>query len=220
MVTIKTGGRASPPHQNVGVSSEDDANNDDDDDDDIRVRRRRMSNVSTKVSIWRLFVAAGGNDVANPVVRLSGTVGGRHGILDVSKDCRVAVDGLLQVFSLVDGSVIARFRLPVNSSKRSSIQIVHTAQDSSSTSNSSSSGASSEDDDARDGGGSPREFSRFRLTEDGQYVVWTERRAVCIGRVSDETVIACTATHERPTGLSDGLDLPTRWSSDARTAGC
>jgi hypothetical protein len=44
------------------------------------------------------------------------------------------------------------------------------------------------------------------VTDDDKYIVWRERRVVCVGRVSDSTVIACASIHERVTGLSAGLD--------------
>ena len=46
-----------------------------------------------------------------------------------------------------------------------------------------------------------KEFLFVRLTYDGKYAIWVDEFSVKVGRVEDETLIAHTSTHERPTSL-------------------
>lgn len=205
MVTYRSEDR-SPSADDVGKTLFDDGDDDDDDDESsgVEMRRQRRSPrgvTSTTVTIWRLL-SGGDEGGLTPVVELPRTVGRRRGILDVSKDGLVGVDGLLQVFNLVSGALVTRFVTPTKSSRRRHPVAPLAAVESSS--NSSSSDGSSDDDELDTGG--PRELSRVQLTDDGQYVVWAERLTVCVGRIADATVIACASTHERPTGLAARLD--------------
>jgi hypothetical protein len=202
MVTCRSEDR-SPLADDVGKSFFDDGD-DDDDSSGVELRRQRRSPcvaTSTSVTIWHLL--GGDEGSLGTVVELPGSVGRRRGILDVSKDGLLGVDGLLQVFNLVSGALVTRFRMAAKLSRRRRLPVAPLAAVESSSNSSSSDGSS--DEDEHDTGG-PRELTRVQLTDDGQYVVWAEKLTVCVGRIADATIVACASTHERPTGLAARLD--------------